>query len=307
MNDILVNVKASTSELKDHGHELIWELNKISPSLLLHIMPELEKELIMEDQEKREDAIDLLGKMFVADGSRMITSYQQLYGAFINRSNDIEPAIRRKVVEYATEFIKNIPTLDIVGSLLARVRDPDESVRSAVVTAICTAAEANPIQFKKDVLQEVGLRMRDKKAGMRKHAMVRLARLYRSLWNRSWTDDERKKIRRAYGWIPTKILHLYFQNDTEIKYIPSDQHLPIFVYFSLPSCSFRTDVDEVVSWELLSADKNVKERTKELLDMLPSFDAHAHQALARLLKDKRKYVAHFCVLPLSREDLLTGL
>jgi hypothetical protein len=48
-------------------------------------------------------------------------------------------------------------------------------------------------------------------------------------------------------------------------------------------------VDEVVSWELLSRDKSVKVRTTELLEMLPSFDANAHQALARLLKDKREY------------------
>jgi hypothetical protein len=48
-------------------------------------------------------------------------------------------------------------------------------------------------------------------------------------------------------------------------------------------------VDEVVSWELLSRDKSVKVRTTELLEMLPSFDAHAHQALALLLKDKRVY------------------
>ena len=48
-------------------------------------------------------------------------------------------------------------------------------------------------------------------------------------------------------------------------------------------------MDEVVSWELLSRDKSVKVRTTELLEMLPSFDANAHQALARLLKDKRAY------------------
>lgn len=221
MNDILVNVKTSTSELKDHGHELIWELNKISPDLLLYVMPELEKELTVEDEAKREDAVALLGRMFAADGSRMITSYPQLFATFLKRFNDVEPTIRRKMVEYAVEFIKNMPTIDLADTLLTRVRDADESVRGAAVAAICTAAGANPIQFKKDVLQEVGLRLRDKKPGIRKQAMVRLARLYRDLRSRTWSADDKKKIERAYGWIPTKILHLYFQADVDIKYVPS--------------------------------------------------------------------------------------
>lgn len=217
MHDILVNVKASTSELKGHGHELIWELNKISPNLLLYVMPELEKELTVEDEEKREDTVELLGRMFTADGSRMITSYPQLFASFTKRFNDVEPTIRRKMVEYAAEFIKNLPTLDLADTLLTRVRDADENVRGAAVSVICAAAGANPIQFKKDVLQEVGLRLRDKKPGIRRQAMVRLARLYRELWSRTWSDDEKKKIERAYGWIPTKILHLYFQADVDIK------------------------------------------------------------------------------------------
>ena len=54
--------------------------------------------------------------------------------------------------------------------------------------------------------------------GIRKQAMVQLAQLYRNLWNRTWSDDDMKKLERAYGWIPTKILHLYFQTDIEIKY-----------------------------------------------------------------------------------------
>lgn len=271
MSDILVNVKASTSELKDHGHALIWELNKISPNLLLYVMPELEKELTVEDEEKREDTVALLGKMFASDGSRMITSYPQLFNTFLKRFNDVEPSIRRRMVEYATEFIQNLPSLDLADNLFTRVRDTDEGVRAAAVKAICAAASANPIRFKKDVLQEVGMRMRDKKPGIRKQAMVRLAQLYRNLWNRTWSDDDMKKLERAYGWIPTKILHLYFQTDIEIK----------------------ADVDEVVSWELLSRDKSVKVRTTELLEMLPSFDANAHQALARLLKDKREFQQEF--------------
>jgi sister-chromatid-cohesion protein PDS5 len=163
MSDILVNVKASTSELKDHGHALIWELNKISPNLLLYVMPNLEKELTVEDEEKREDTVALLGKMFASDGSRMITSYPQLFNTFLKRFNDVEPSIRRRMVEYATEFIKNLPSLDLADNLFTRVRDTDEGVRSAAVKAICVAASANPIRFKKDVLQEVGMRMRDKK------------------------------------------------------------------------------------------------------------------------------------------------
>jgi hypothetical protein len=67
------------------------------------------------------------------------------------------------MVEYATEFIQNLPSLDLADNLFTRVRDTDEGVRAAAVKAICAAASANPIRFKKDVLQEVGMRMRDKK------------------------------------------------------------------------------------------------------------------------------------------------
>lgn len=63
--------------------------------------------------------------------------------------------------------------------------------------------------------------------GIRKQAMVRLAQLYRNLWNRTWSDDDMKKLERAYGWIPTKILHLYFQTDIEIKYATCPTAIPL--------------------------------------------------------------------------------
>ncbi len=124
INDILVNVKGSESELKGHGHELIWELTKISPGLLLYIMPELEKELTVEDKDKRLSTVELLGEMFATEGSTLIMNYPQLFGTFMKRFNDIEPSIRLKMVKYAARFLKNQPELvkEIHGESLCSVK-----------------------------------------------------------------------------------------------------------------------------------------------------------------------------------------
>lgn len=252
MNDILVNVKTSSSDLKEHSHELIWELNKLSSNLLLHVMPNLEKQLTVEDNEKRHTTVMLLSKMFASDGPRMMKSYPQLFICLLKRFNDVYVPIRRSLVEFAADFtknvslhfdddfLKNVPSLDFADALGNRLRDGDESVREEAVSAVCTLASANPLGLKKDLIQEVGVRMRDKKvppvsmkmwqlylffiicfqqSAIRKLAMAQLAKLYRSLQSRSMSEEEAKKVDRLYGWIPSKILHLYFQNDIDIKLI----------------------------------------------------------------------------------------
>lgn len=176
MNDILLNVKTSTSELKEHSHELIWELNKITSNLLLHVMPNLEKQLTVDDNEKRHTTVMLLCKMFASDGPRMMKSYPQLFICLLKRFNDVDVSIRRSLVEFAVdftknvsslhlddEFIKNVPSLDFAEALSTRLRDQDEGVRDVAVSAVCTIASVNPFELKKDLIQEVSIRMRDKK------------------------------------------------------------------------------------------------------------------------------------------------
>ena len=120
LNGILLEVKASDSELKDYAHVLIWELNRIDPDILLYILPELDKELNVDILEKRKGAVTLLARMFSAQDSKLHLNYPSLFTTFLARFNDIEPTIRCEMLKFAPPFISNHPdySKDIVGAFL---------------------------------------------------------------------------------------------------------------------------------------------------------------------------------------------
>ncbi|KAL6073815.1 Sister chromatid cohesion protein pds5, variant 3 [Balamuthia mandrillaris] len=274
LQSALVDANTSESELKDYAHELIWELNKISPTILLYVLPELERELKVEDLSKRKSVVKLLGEMFSAEGSLLPTSYPQLFNTFISRFNDIEPDIRLLMIQYVPQFIKNHPAShkSINEALQKRLRDLDEKVREAAVVAVCESAIFDPQALTNQILQEIGLRMRDKKLSIRTAAITKLAVLYRELVEKwgpqiSWKPSHQNK----FGWIPNSILHCCYQTDMAIRLL----------------------VEQILAEELLPKGAEVEERTRILVNLLPSLDEHAVIALSRILKDKKTFQTEF--------------
>jgi sister-chromatid-cohesion protein PDS5 len=127
----LADLKESDSELKEKFHELIFELNRVSTSLIVKVLPLLEDELKVnchlfdfnilefEDMHARSRPVNLLHYMFGAKGSTLATNFRPLFLAFIGRFNDIAIEIRMKMVEFAKFYLTNHQTFisDIAGNM----------------------------------------------------------------------------------------------------------------------------------------------------------------------------------------------
>src|SRR5690242_5737309 len=90
----------SESEIKEHAHELIEELNRVSPSLIAEVLPDLELELKVrlfellmdiyllfvqvEDDKTRLAAVDLLVKLFATKNVNL-AAQQKVHGLWRRR------------------------------------------------------------------------------------------------------------------------------------------------------------------------------------------------------------------------------
>lgn len=133
-------------DMKDKGHELIYELNRIDSSLLNRIVPTIEDDLKViqyirhiyiymntvymsyrpsdiyrmmlliyipkqEEASKRSSAVQLLGKLFAAPKSTAATSFKSLFSTFISMYADKDPQIRVIMMSFSQHVIANHPQL----------------------------------------------------------------------------------------------------------------------------------------------------------------------------------------------------
>jgi len=94
--------EAFTMELKDHLHDIIFELFKIDPSLLQYTLPMLASQLEVDDLEMRIQAVNLAGKMFCeVTRAAVVDENFKLFSAFLRRIFDINADIRLSLVKFA--------------------------------------------------------------------------------------------------------------------------------------------------------------------------------------------------------------
>lgn len=65
--------------------DLIYELNKICPSVLLAVLPQLEVKLKSSSEDERLGAVSLLAKMFSEKESNLAKTHTLLWRAFLGR------------------------------------------------------------------------------------------------------------------------------------------------------------------------------------------------------------------------------
>ncbi|KAF9996989.1 hypothetical protein BGZ79_009272 [Entomortierella chlamydospora] len=190
------NGELSAKELADFKtvHQLVVELNKATPALLLNVIPQLEEELKVSDVTIRTLATKSLGEMFAEKTSQLASQYESTWKAWLLRRNDKSPQVRIVWIESLKELIKAHGSLAkelsgeqfIVSSqdrfkngLSEKLVDPDEKVRAVVCKTIGEFDyETSLHHIQKSTLIQVGHRCRDKKKSVSIEAINALSTLY---------------------------------------------------------------------------------------------------------------------------------
>lgn len=244
-------------------YDLIYELNKICPSVLLSVLPQLECKLKSGQEQERLGAVALLARMFSEKDSQLARQHQSLWRAFLGRFNDISVAIRTKCVQYSMHFLLNHPELrrDITDTLKLRQHDSEENVRYEVVMAIVATAKRDfeVVSDSEDLLEFVKERTLDKKFKIRKEAMTGLAMIYRKHLNDADVPQATKK---AVTWIKDKILHGYYMTGMEDRLL----------------------VERLLNTSLVPYQLSPEERMKKLYHLWGTIDDHATKAFIELQK-----------------------
>ncbi|KAG0342315.1 hypothetical protein BG000_005598 [Podila horticola] len=210
----------SAKELNDFKtvHQLVVELNKAAPVLLLNVIPQLEEELKLTDVNIRSLAVSSLGQMFAEKTSQLTSQYESTWKAWLQRRNDKIPSVRILWLESLVGLIKAQPTLakELNECLAERFLDPEEKVRSVACRIIGELDyETSLHHVQKDTLIQMGHRCRDKKKSVIKEAITSLSVLY----NQAYPEVENgtQASLSQFAWMPSAILHALYVNDTEIQ------------------------------------------------------------------------------------------
>ncbi|KAG0057393.1 hypothetical protein BGZ83_010852 [Gryganskiella cystojenkinii] len=198
-------------------HNLVVELNKATPALLLNVIPQLEEELRTDDVTIRSLATDSLGAMFAEKTSQLASQYESTWKAWLQRRNDKIPSVRILWVQSVVELIKAHGSLakELCDALEQKIVDPDERIRIAVCKAIGQFDyETSLHHLQKSLLIHVGHRCRDKKKSVTREAINTLSVLY----NQAYPEIENgtKSSISQFAWMPSAVLHALYVNDVEV-------------------------------------------------------------------------------------------
>ncbi|RKP06375.1 armadillo-type protein [Thamnocephalis sphaerospora] len=250
---------AEKEEIKA-AHQLVVELSKAVPGLLLSVIPQLEEELELSSPYLRTLATSVLGELFAARESSFALEYPSAWKAWLGRRNDKAVSVRITWTEYFAKLFNNHPehSSSLNEAIIAKLLDPEERVRAAA----CRAVGALDIDIllqhlDQDVLTQLGQRCRDKKTLARSEAFSALGKFYRVAYARMNDDHVRQKL----GWIPTEFLCVLYTGDDEM-------------------------MQAFLARDIFTLDEDDTARTGRLIHVVSALDDRAKAAFRALLQRK---------------------
>ncbi|RHZ63282.1 hypothetical protein Glove_330g114 [Diversispora epigaea] len=279
---------APAEELNDFktAHDLIKELNRIAPGLLLNVIPQLEEELKLDDLNLRMLATQVLGEMFSEKNSTLASRYDNVWKMWLLRRNDKIADVRCAWTEYCLPIYINHHELakQINEAIISKMSDPDDKVRITVCKVFSQLEyECASKLVEKELFVELAKRCRDRKHGVRQEAIKALARLY-NLAYMEIVDHDANAIEK-FGWIPSEILNTLYTNDNEII-----------------AC-----VEKALHDEILSPSNDDSIRMERLLIVFESLDAKAKKGFFSLFQRQRDVIndmnAYLSLCERYKEDM----
>lgn len=272
LNEALIQDKPdNTYQTSKRIYDVIYELNVISPSLLLSVLPQLECKIKSSNEGERLKAVALLARMFSERDSKLGKQHTTLLNHFLGRFLDIAAAIRIKCVQSTMHFLVNHPNLrpEIINVLNGRQHDSDENVRYEVVNSILETAKRDYtiVVDSLDLLAILKERSQDKKFKIRRAALTGLAMIYhKHVTTVLPSDDVLESPLDSAHWIQIKILNGYYHATVEDQLLIE-----------------RLLITNLVPYTLPAADK-----MKALYKLFATIDDHAMKAFVELQKNQMK-------------------
>ncbi|XP_012945070.1 sister chromatid cohesion protein PDS5 homolog A-B isoform X1 [Aplysia californica] len=263
-NNMLMLGKQADNDVSNHMYELIYELNQVSPSILLAVIPQLEFKLKSNDESERKSVTKLLAKMFSEKDSELAAQNKALWICFLGRYNDICVSIRLACIQQTQHFILNHPELvkDILEQIKVRQHDPEESVRLDVVNSLLGVAKKDMKVLTSEMLQFIKERTLDKKFKIRREALLGLGSMYKqAIVDKEEPDPE---MNDKLDFIKNKVFHHYYQNSNDDRLL----------------------VERMLNIHLVPYQKPVNERMIKLLHLYATLDEHAVKAFSEMLKHR---------------------
>lgn len=207
------------------AHSLIVHINRVVPSLLLNVIPQLEEELRIEDVQLRVLATKVLGQMFgekpsatAAESSDLARRYLSTWRAWLGRANDKSPSLRVIWVESTKSILVNHPELrhDLTPILERKLLEPDERVRAATAKMLGSLDYETALHHvDKSVLLTVADRCKDKKTLVRKESLEAIGKLFDMAF--SEIDNNDPAAIQQFAWIPQELFKCLYAGSNELQ------------------------------------------------------------------------------------------
>lgn len=128
--------EATATEVKDNVYEIIFQLFRVDPSLLLYTLPHVAAQLEASDEEARREAVGVVGRIFCqVDRQSLLSDNSRLWAAFLRRILDVDSGIRLSLVSFAG-FALNRSEPSKPGSGNSEDNDEDEDENENGVSSV---------------------------------------------------------------------------------------------------------------------------------------------------------------------------
>ncbi|KAL7117964.1 hypothetical protein ACP275_03G105700 [Erythranthe tilingii] len=264
------------SVIKESYHEIIVEIYRIAPQLLLSVIPCLTHELLTDQVDVRIKALNLIRKL-IASGPHLVLDYPNLFIELLNRFSDKSAEVRLAALSCAKALYMTNPSgkesLKTLSAIQDRLLDNDDKVRIGAINVVCELSKTNLNLTSSDLITQAAKRLRDKKVLVRRKALEKLIELYQEYCTRRAKGNT---LRRTEGntllnehieEIPCEVLMLCYEKDCQ---------------------EFRPQSLDLVLADLFPFSLSIEEKISHWIFMFSLFKPPHLKALRTILSIKRR-------------------
>nr|WJN24940.1 cohesin maintenance factor [Moesziomyces parantarcticus] len=209
------------------AHSLIVQINRVVPSLLLNVIPQLEEELRAEDVQLRVLATKVLGQMFAekpssaaaaAETSDLARRYAGTWRAWLGRASDKSASLRVVWAESTKPLLVHHPELrhDLTPILQQKLLEPDERVRAATAKMLGSLDYETALHHvDKSVLLTLADRCKDKKTLVRRESLGAVGKLFDMAYSEIENNDA--AAIQQFAWIPQEVFKCLYAAQQDLQ------------------------------------------------------------------------------------------